>query len=499
MSRLTRRGFLGNTVAGGAALALPSRHGQAAPAPRPAGPNDEIRVAVIGMGGFDGVGGRGRQLIARLKNVSGVRITALCDVDEMLLDHEYKKLDGQRSRIKKYKDMRDVFDDSEIDAVFIALPNHWHALATIWACQAGKDVYVEKPASYNIWEGRQMVNAARKYDRIVQTGTQARSSDVESQLVDYIRGGQLGKVTLARAIIYRRRESIGKVSGPQPIPASVDYNLWLGPAPKTDLMRKELHYLWHWDWSTGNGEIGNNGVHYLDRCRWILGHNRLPRRAMSIGGRFQFHDDGQTANTQIAYLDYDQAPILCEIRGLPGKPGSKKMDQLRGISKGIVFECEGGSVVSDSKVTTAYDNRGRKIRTFEDRREGETAQSPHQKNFFAAMRSRKASDLNADILDGHLSAGLCHMANTSHRLGTETQPGVIAETTNGNPQLSDAFQRFRQHTDLNDIDLNKVPAALGPWVTIDAETERFVGEFAGPANQLSRRQYRQPFTVPESV
>ena len=499
MNSITRRAFLGSSLAGGMTLATPGGRCVAAPFSEAIGANDDIRVAMIGMGGFGGVGGRGRQLIDRLKQVSGVRLTALCDVDETLLEHESKKLSGRANKIKKYKNMRDVFDDTEIDAVFIALPNHWHALATIWACQAGKDVYVEKPASYNIWEGRQMVNAARKYKRIVQTGTQARSSDVETQLAEYIRGGQLGKVKLARAIIYRRRESIGKVSGPQPIPASIDYNEWLGPAPKTDLMRKELHYLWHWDWATGNGEIGNNGVHYLDRCRWILGQSGLPRRAMSVGGRFQFDDDGQTPNTQIALLDYDPAPIICEVRGLPQKQGSKTMDTLRGVSKGIVFECEGGSVVSDRKATTAYDVRGREIRRFEDRREGDTSPSPHQQNFVAAIRSREAGDLNAEILDGHLSAALCHMANISQRLGAETQPGAISEMTKGSSQWTDAFERFQQHTKLNDVDLKKVPAVLGPWVTIDSRTERFVGEFAGRANQLCRREYREPFTVPEDV
>jgi predicted dehydrogenase len=499
MNSITRRSFLGSSLAGGMALAAPSRRCSASPFSKPIGSNDDLRVAMIGMGGFDGVGGRGRQLIDLLKQVSGVRLTTLCDVDETLLAHEYKKLDGRANKMKKYKDMRDVFDDSEIDAVFVALPNHWHALATIWACQAGKDVYVEKPASYNIWEGRQMVNAARKYKRIVQTGTQARSSDVESQLAEYIGGGQLGKVQLARAIIYRRLESIGKVSVPQPIPASVDYDQWLGPAPKTELMRKELHYLWHWDWATGNGEIGNNGVHYLDRCRWILGQSGLPRRAMSVGGRFQFDDDGQTPNTQIAFLDYDPAPIICEVRGLPEKPGGKTMDKFRGIDKGIIFQCEGGRVVSDRKATIAYDVREREIKRFKDRREPDTSASAHQRNFIAAIRSRKASDLNAEILDGHVSAALCHMANISHRLGAETEPGVIAEMTQGNALWSDAFQRFQQHTELNGIDLKKVPAVLGPWVTIDVGTEEFVGEFAGPANQLCRREYRAPFTVPESV
>lgn len=456
---------------------------------------------MIGLGavGGPGVGGRGRQLIRSLNNVAGVRIAALCDVDQTALDREYEQLDGQRNNIKKYKDMREVFDDAEIDAVFIALPNHWHALATIWACQAGKDVYVEKPASYDLWEGRQMVNAARRYGRIVQTGTQGRSSDIEAQLAEYIQGGQLGKTLYAQAIMYKRRESIGKAIGPQAIPPSVDYDLWLGPAPMTALKRKILHYNWHWDWATGNGEIGNNGVHYMDRCRWILGQNELPRRAMSIGGRFLFDDDGQTPNTQIAFLDYDPAPIICEIRGLPEKTGSKEMGAFRGVDKGIIFQCEGGSVVSGSKETVAYDAAGKEIKRFEDRRPDGSSPSPHQDNFFAAMRSRKASELNADIEDGHLSAGLCHMANISHRLGSEARPNAIARISQGDSQWADAFDRFREHTRMNGVNLKKTQATLGPWVTFDSKSERFIGERAGAANQLLRRQYREPFVIPEKV
>jgi len=499
MSHFTRRDFLGGTLASGMVLAGTGGRCWAAPFSKPIGANNDIRVAILGMGGPNGVGGRGRQLIGYLKDVPGVKITALCDVDEVLLDREYEKLDGQRNQIKKYRDLRKVYDDPQIDAVFIALPNHWHALATIWACQAGKDVYVEKPASHNIWEGRQMVNAARKHNRIVQTGTQARSGDVESQIAEYIQSHQLGDVQYAHAVIYRRRESIGKVDGPQSIPSSVDYNLWLGPAPKTELLRKELHYLWHWVWSTGNGEIGNNGVHQLDKCRWILGHSGLPHRVMSVGGRFQFKDDGQTPNTQIAFLDYESAPILCEVRNLPKEKGTKKMDNFHGAGVGTVFHCEGGSVVNNGQAATAYNTEGEEIKKFKNLPESDSSIISHLKNFVAAVRSRKAEELNAEILDGHLSAALCHMANTSHRLGSIAQPGAIAERTQGNPQYKDAFERFQQHAQQNDIDLQKTPAVLGPWLTIDSKSEQFVGDFAEPANQLQRREYRKPFAISEDV
>ncbi len=500
MARVTRRGFLRSSLTGGLALALHDRGTAAAPFARPVGANDDIRVAVVGLGqlGGPGVGARGRQLIDRLRKVPGVRIAALCDVDTKIVEREMQRIAAWQDRVKSYTDMRDVFGDSDVDAVFIATPNHWHALATVWACQAGKDVYVEKPASHSIWEGRQMVAAARKYQRIVQVGTQSRSSDVSQQAVEFIQSGQLGKILYAHTVIYRRRTSIGKVDGPQPVPPSVDYNLWLGPAPQTELMRRVFHYDWHWDWATGNGEIGNNGVHYLDRCRWLLGQSGLPRRAMSLGGRFAFDDDGRTPNTQIALLDYDPAPLICEVRGLPEKSGSKAMDKFRSMAIGLIIQCEGGSYVG-TRSGVVYDDKGREIKTFTDRREPDEQASAHQINFIEAMRSRKPGDLNAEISDGHLSAALCHMANVSYRLGKQAKPDAMIQATQANPQLSDAFKRFQRHLGANEVDLGKTPAVLGPWVTMDPDSDKFVGEFAEQANRLSHRDYREPFVVPEVV
>ena len=499
MSGVTRRGFLRSSLAGGMALTLRGRSTLAAPFSRAAGANDDIRVAMIGLGelGGPGVGARGRQLIDLLRKVPAVRIAALCDVDKQILGREMQRFAAWQESVKTYTDMRDVFDSPDIDAVFVATPNHWHALATVWACQAGKDVYVEKPASHSIWEGRQMVAAARKHKRIVQVGTQSRSSDVSQQAVEFLRTGQLGRILYAQAIVYRRRESIGKVAGPQTAPASVDYNLWLGPAPETPLMRTVFHYDWHWDWATGNGEIGNNGVHYLDRCRWLLGQNGLPRRAMSLGGRFAFNDDGQTPNTQIALLDYEPAPIICEVRGLPEKSGSTKMDKFRSLTTGIIVQCEGGYYMSGAGTSAVYDGNDQKIQEFTDRRDPEEQGSAHQANFIEAMRSRNIGDLNAEILDGHYSAALCHMANVSYRLGRESKPEAMSEATEAGPQWSDALERFGHHLAANGTDLAKTPATLGPRVTMEPDSEEFVGEFAEEAKALSRRKYREPFVVPD--
>ncbi len=266
--------------------------------------------------------------------------------------------------VAAYVDVRKLLDDKSIDAVAIATPNHWHALATIWACQAGKDVYVEKPFSYNIWEGRQMVAAARKYGRMVQVGTQSRSSEVLRQAFDYLHSGEIGPIRCAHAIVYRAREGIGKVDAPMPVPSTVDYDLWCGPAPKAPLRRKQLHYEWHWFWSTGNGEIGNNGAHFIDVCRWALGQDKPPPRAVSIGGRFAFHDDGETPNTQIALLDYQPAPLLCEIRALKAAQGPDTLGKFRSLGQGVVIDCEGGYFAGNSTGGAVFDRQGQKMKEF---------------------------------------------------------------------------------------------------------------------------------------
>jgi predicted dehydrogenase len=501
MKRTTRREFLTTSMTGTLALGLsslgvPRNHLMAA------GPNEQVRVAVVGLGGVDipgAVGGRGRQLIVRLQAVPGVRVVALCDVDRAVLDHELQPFKERHETVAVYTDIRKLLDDKRIDAVAIATPNHWHALATIWACQAGKDVYVEKPFSYNLWEGRQMVAAARKFGRMVQVGTQSRSSEVLRQAIEYLRRGEIGPMCYAHAIVYRAREGIGKAGAPRPVPSTVDYDLWCGPAPQTPLLRKQLHYDWHWCWSTGNGEIGNNGAHFIDVGRWALGQNRPPPRAMSIGGRFAFDDDGETPNTQIAIFDYQPAPLICEVRNVKVAKAADAIGKFRNIRQGVVIDCAGGYFAGDSSGGSVFDTQGRKIKEFrEDRQPVEWAISTaHMANFVAAVRSRNAGDLRAEAVQGHLSAACSHMANASHRIGQRSAPQAIAETIQSNRELADAFERCREHLQANGVDLAAAPAVAGPWVTWDAERECFVGEFAEQASAVSRRAYRPPFVVPE--
>ncbi len=495
MTQTTRRDFLKSSLAAGFALGLPRIviGGEGSP-------SDAVRLAVVGLGdtkAVGGVGGRGHQLIGRLRDVSGAKIVALCDVDRAFLDRESQPFKDRGEAVATYTDLRRVFDDKTIDAVVIATPNHWHALATIWACQAGKDVYVEKPFSYDLWEGRQMVAAAHKYNRMVQVGTQNRSSTLLRRVFDELRRGELGPIRYAHAVIYRARDGIGKVSAPTPVPATVDYDLWCGPAPKGPLLRKQLHYEWHWFWATGDGEIGNNGVHFMDLCRWALGQNQAPPRAMSIGGRFAFNDCGETANTHIALFDYQPAPLLCEIRNVRRAQGRDAMGNYRGQTRGLVIDCEGGYFAGDASGGGFFDKQGKKIKDIPDDGSSKRLEASHLANFLAAVRSRKASDLNADALQGHLSAACCHFANISYRLGKESRSESIQETIRANRELADAFERCREYLRENGVELGKTPATLGPWLTYDGKQERFVRDFADAANELSQRDYRKPFVVPE--
>ncbi|MBP8912781.1 MAG: Gfo/Idh/MocA family oxidoreductase [Phycisphaerae bacterium] len=474
---ISRRDFVRRSVVAGLSLAVPFA--------KVRGANDAVRVAVVG------IRSQGRNHINWFRKIPGVRVVAICDADKSFLDREVKSFAERNEKVDTYVDYRKLLDDRNIDAVITATPNHWHALATVWACQAGKDVYVEKPVSHNIWEGRQMVEAARKYNRIVQSGTQRRSDQGLREALEYIRQGSLGKITLIRGFVYVRRDSIGKVEGPQPVPESVDYNLWCGPAPVMPLMRKTLHYDWHWTWPTGDGDFGNNGIHYIDLCRWFAGKRELAPRVLGLGGRFGYIDDGQTPNTMIVFYDYKPAPILFELRGLPRAKGESAMDNLRGVNDGgVIVECENGYFAGG----WAYDKDGKKIRQFRL-----TEGAGHHENFIQAVRSRKVSDLNADVLEGHLSSALCHMGNISYRLGKEAARPEIVARLEDNSDLAESFERFQEHLLVNGVDVKQTPRVLGPWLTMDPQMERFTGEFAEQANVLVRGTYREPFIVPEQV
>ena len=275
-----------------------------------AGPNDAIRIAMIG------VRGRGMEHIQSYLKLKDARITTICDVDQSVTGKAKKVIgDAYGSEPKYVQDLRKVLDDKDIDAISIATPNHWHALATIWACQAGKDVYVEKPVSHNVFEGRKMVEAARKYNRIVQTGTQCRSHQGMQDAMAFLHGGKLGQVYMAKGLCYKPRGSIG-IKADAPVPEGLDYNLWVGPAEMRPYNPNKLHYNWHWIWNTGNGDLGNQGIHQMDLARWGLNKHEFPKSVQTSGGRFGYKDDGETPNTELVAFEYDDCMLQFEVRGL---------------------------------------------------------------------------------------------------------------------------------------------------------------------------------------
>jgi hypothetical protein len=484
MKHLTRRGFLAASAT-------------AASYSRVLGANDTIRLGVVGVGSTVKIGGKGKGDARDFAKIPGVKVAAFCDVDRANLDPEVKKWRDRGENVEAYADVRKLLENKDIDIVSVTTPNHWHALVTVWACQAGKDVFVQKPASHNLFEGRQMVEAARKYKRIVQCPSNSRSPNGLMEAVAWARKGNLGKILYVHGINWAARTSIGKVAAAKPIPATIDFDMWCGPAPVLPLMRENLHYDWHWQWPYGDGELGNWGPHILDGCRMAIDAKEMPRHVLCLGGRFGYDDDGQTPNSQLMFYDYQPAPILFEIRGLPkekslmqapwDKNQAQTMDSMCGIRQGTTIHCEGGYVAQNK----AYDKDGKLIQEFKPT-------SPNLNvNFIEAVRSRKQESLVADILDGHETVSLIHMANISYRVGKTASAGEIRERISGKKELAGAFDRFRDHLKANDVDVNRMIA--GPMLTMDPAKERFTGDFSAEANKLARGTYRKPFVVPEKV
>jgi len=471
MSRTTRRRFLEDSMIAAAAAAMVES--PAAGAQERRSPSETIRLAVIGCRI------RGR-VHAREFASQGCEITHVCDPDRDLTAELRAAVEKQTGRAPQaVQDMRRVFDDPKVDAVSIATCNHWHALAAIWAMQAGKDVYVEKPVSQNVWEGRRMVEVARKTGRICAAGTQNRSNAALAAAVEHLRQGGIGKVRLGRSIIYGRRGSIGGPGRYEP-PANVDYNLWAGPAPLVPLTRPQLHYDWHWFWDTGSGELGNNNIHMVDICRWGLGLTGPGRSVISLGGRVGYQDAGETPNTQLVVHDFGESAIVQEVRGLKTEPFNPA------FNSGWIFVGSEGYIAG----TSLFDREGKMVRTFPGKTEN------HFANFIKAVRSRKMEDLNAPISEGHQSTALCHIGNISYRLGRPAPPTEIRERLSGGPwrdESLDAFERMHRHLGENGVDLEKTPLTLGPLLRLDGE--RFTGN--AEANALLTREYRTPFVVPK--
>jgi len=420
-------------------------------------PNSRIRVAVAGLRR------RGRDHVRcfhELGREENVEVATLCDIDESVLAKqaaEFDKLTGRRAALAT--DVRKVLEDRSIDAIAYATPNHWHALGTVWACQAGKDVFLEKPASHTIWEGRKMIEAARKYRRIVQHGTQSRSNPVMQEGIAKLREGVIGEIHGARGLCFKWRDSIGRATE-EPAPRGVHYDLWIGPAPQKPFSRVRFHEHWHFLWDYGNGEIGNQGAHQLDILRWGLGLATHPAEIHSLGGHYIHHDDQETPNTQVAWFQYEGRKLLAQFDVRPWMTNleagigdiypSRGRDNIVGV---IFFGSEGYLVMPGYTCYYTFLGKNRTPGPKGETEGDQMANLDHFRNFLRAMRSRKHTDLTADIAEGHLSTALCHLANIAYRTGRTL--------------------RF------------------------DPASESFPGD--EEANRLLRRRYRPGFAVPEEV
>ncbi|MDB5334859.1 MAG: putative dehydrogenase [Planctomycetaceae bacterium] len=450
------------------------------------GANESIRVACAGLNG------RGASHVGAYAGMKskGVEVTYLVDPDSRTFAARAKTIKEQSGVTpKEIADIREALDDKNVDVVSIATPNHWHALMTIWSCQAGKDVYVEKPCSHNVHEGRVAVEAARKFNRIVQHGTQNRSNPEKAKVMDVIKSGQLGKLLISRGLCYKNRNSIGVKQTKAP-PSVLDFNLWTGPAAEQPFHDNLVPYNWHWFWDFGNGDIGNQGVHEMDLARWAIPGATLPKSVLSVGGRFGYKDQGQTANTQIAIFDFGETQLIFETRGRPTKPF-----HTQGV--GNVYHLEAGIIAG----TTFYPKGSTeaaplpKVESSRGPSEG-GGDNGHFGNFIAAVRSRKQTDLNADILEGHYSSALCHLANISYRLGSEAPFTTKLPAFEGNAAALETLERTAEHLkDDVKLDLAQTDLRVGRRLTVDAGNETIMGDT--DAQALLTRNYRKPFIVPD--
>ncbi len=423
------------------------------------GANDRVQVGIVGLGG------RGNDHMGYYNAIDDCRIAAVCDVNQAARERATAKINKAKGyNPTEYADMRKLFESKEVDAVSLPLPNHWHALATIWACQAGKDVYVEKPACHNIFESRKMVEAARKYKRMVQVGSQSRSIEHKVKAIGLLKDGAIGKVFGSRALCFRRRFSIGTTPD-EPVPAGVDWDKFLGPAQMKPYSTNKFDYNWHWFWDTGNGDIGNQGVHEMDVALWGLGRKGWPKRVTGSGGKFVWQDDQETPNTQQAAFIWDDGEMTFDVRNLPTPPeglvamkGPNYVGNIFFGDLGFMVLDPGGYQIYKSSAGNFVGARGagagsrEKYEKVAEEKSAGSETVPHMKNFLAAVKSRDYSKLNADIEIGARSAAFCHLANIAYRVGRP--------------------------------------------LSLDANG-RFIGDDA--ANAMQTRKYRAPYVVPDRV
>jgi predicted dehydrogenase len=478
MTRIHRRFFLQQSAAVGTALLVKPVHAESV--------NEKLNIGMIGCGG------RSKELLPRFAKLANVRIAALCDADEARLNEVAAEYPGA----DKYVDLRKLLEDKNVDAVAIATCNHWHALAAIWAMQRGKDVYVEKPLSHSHWEGQQVVNAARKLDRIVQLGTQQRSDPMQAEIKEYLHDKKaLGEIKYVQVCRFGPREPIGKRATPLQPPKSVNYDLWLGPAQDLPIYREKFHYDWHWDWNTGNGELGNWGVHVLDDAINVALRDQcgIPKRMAAAGGRVLWEDAGDTPNVYFAYYDTGSVPVLFGLSNLTDGPNSRGGLKLENVGSGYIVHCENGYYTGQRGSGAAFDLKGKRIRpAFKG-----DAGAAHQQNFVDAVFAHDRSKLAAEIEIGHESTAWCNLAVASQRAGSDYTRDEAMAVREGYKPWGELVELIEMHLAKNGVDPKKSKFELGPTVEFDTAKQQFVGAGAEKANKYLTREYRKGFEVPD--
>ncbi|MBI1249160.1 gfo/Idh/MocA family oxidoreductase [bacterium] len=481
MPSLNRRTFLQSTAAG-AGLILTGTAASGAVQ----GANDRVRIAVAGLNG------RGRDHINGWLSQDNVEIAYVIDPDESVLSRTLKtiqeKTDG-KFKVKGVRDVRQALDDPNLDAISVATPNHWHSLITIWAAQAGKNVYVEKPMSHDVVEGRVAVEAQKKYGVVIQHGTQRRSDPTFAGLSEAIQAGKWGKLKISYGYSCKPRVGIGFKPVSQP-PENLDWNLWRGPADVDQYTANYHPYNWHWFWKTGNGDLNNNGTHMLDLARWALDKDQThPIRTMSIGGRFQWKDQGETPNTMFSLAEYPNGQyVFFNVRNVK----SKNNDFKYKVENEYYFE-DGGRILRDMYYPKGSD-KGEKI-TVDP---GHVTPGGNWGAFIAAVRANDPSLANGNVQDAHYACVLGHVMNYSYRLGEQVPFSAKAGRFGDNADAAEHFGRLHEIM-AKDVGVKDgAKYTVGPMLSFDPETEKFVGDRAEEANALLKDTNRKGFEVPEA-
>ena len=481
MSRTTRRTFLKNSLATGTLFAIGGCQSTA----RIVGANNRLRIAVAG------VNGRGGSHIKGWLEQDNVEIAYLIDPDEQVLARRLKDLEGRAEgtfACKGVTDVREALDDKNLDAISIATPNHWHSLMTIWAAQAGKHVYVEKPMSHDIVEGRVAVEAQKKYGVVIQHGTQSRSSATNAGLHDLIRSGKFGRMKISYGYCCKPRSGIG-FECPSAPPANLDWNLWRGPAIIDQYHANYVHYDWHWFWETGNGDMNNQGTHQLDMAYWALDKGLThPVRAMAIGGRFLWKDQGETPNTMFGMAEYPNGQyVFFNVRNVNYE------GYQRQVENEYYFE-DGGKIIR-RKYYPAGSDKGEDI----DIPHGDVTPGGNWGSFIAACRAGDPSMANGNAVDAHRGCVLGHLMNNSYRLGKSVPFNAKAGRFGDNQDAHEHFMKLHEIMS-NGVGLPEdgTHYTVGPWLTFDPQTERHTGDFATEANELLKDANRPGFQVPDA-